>query len=86
MKLEIKNISGEQVPTVIADCTQCGGAISVRERDFLFSRPLHCNACNHVRTLSYREYVLACNSLAPQLLEYSISRMAKRRGIRSHRL
>ena len=77
MKLEMQSIAGEETPTIIAECLKCGGAISVRERDFLLSRPLHCRSCNHERFLSYREYVVTFDSIAPRLLAHSVSRLDK---------
>ena len=86
MRLEIHTIAGEETPTVIAECLECGSIIAVRERDFLFSRPLHCNLCHHERTLSYREFILICDAIAPQLLAHSVSRLGKnRRSPRSGR-
>lgn len=77
MKLEMQKIAGEETPTIIAECLKCGGAISVRERDFLLSRPLQCRGCNHERFLSYREYVVTFDSIAPRLLAHSVSRIDK---------
>ena len=83
MKLEMKTIAGEEVPTIVVECARCGSGIAVRERDFMMSRPLHCCACHHDRFLSYREYVLTFDSVAPQLLAFSVSRME--RGSAHHR-
>ena len=78
MQLEMQNIAVEEIPTIIVECISCGGSIAVRERDFMLSRPLHCCRCHHDRFLSYREYVVTFDSLAPQLLAHSISRMDRR--------
>jgi hypothetical protein len=77
MKLEMRKIAGEETPTIIAECMECGGAIDVLERDFMISRPLHCSCCNHERFLSYREYVVAFDSIAHKLLAFSVSRIDK---------
>ncbi|MBT0665431.1 hypothetical protein KI809_14075 [Geobacter pelophilus] len=84
MKLEMRNIAGEDTPTIIAECLKCGGAIAVRERDFLMSRPLQCCCCHHERFLSYREYVQTFDSMAPRLLAYSVSRIGKGDNCRHH--
>lgn len=77
MKLEMQKIEGVDTPTIIAECLKCGSAISVRERDFMLSRPLQCNGCNHKRFLSYREYVVTFDSIAPRMLAHSIQRIDK---------
>jgi hypothetical protein len=84
LKLEIKTISGEPVPTIIAECIHCGDPISVIERDFLYSRPLHCSNCNHDHTMSYREYVTTFSSLGPELLAFSRTRLTKTIPFRHH--
>ncbi len=78
VKLEIQTVDGEQVPTIIAECMKCGNSIAVVERDYLLSRPLRCSRCNHERSLSYREYVVTCDSIAPQLLAHSAARLDKK--------
>ncbi|GAM09813.1 hypothetical protein OR1_02095 [Geobacter sp. OR-1] len=83
MKLELRNIAGEDTPTIVAECMKCGGAIAVLERDFMMSRPLHCHRCNHERFLSYREYVVTFDSMAPRLLAYSVLRIGKGTGCSS---
>lgn len=83
MKLEMQKIAGEETPTIIAECLKCGGAISVLERDFMLSKPLHCRRCHHERFLSYREYIVTFDSIAPRLLAHSISRID--RGDSCHR-
>jgi DNA-directed RNA polymerase subunit RPC12/RpoP len=77
MKLEMRKIAGEETPTIIAECMECGEAIDVLERDFMMSRPLHCSRCNHERFLSYREYVVTFDSIAHKLLAFSVSRIDK---------
>lgn len=84
MKLEMHNIEGVDTPTIIVECMKCGGSIAVRERDFMLSRPLHCLGCNHERFISYREYVVTFNSIAPSLLAHSISRFCKKPGPLTH--
>lgn len=79
MKLEFRYISGEQIPTIIVDCVECGNDIEVKERDFRLSRPLHCDSCHNERSLSYREYVITSNAIAPQLLAHTISRFDRNR-------
>lgn len=79
MKLEFKNISGEKIPTIIVECVQCGSGIEVREREFMLSRPIHCSSCHNERNLSYREYVITYDSIAPQLLAHTISRFDSNR-------
>ena len=82
MKLEMKNVAGEEIPTIIAECLKCGGPIAVRECDFMLSRPLQCRCCHHERFLSYREYVTTFDSIAPKLLAYSVSRIDTRGSCR----
>lgn len=83
MKLEMQKIAGEEVPLIIAECRECGGAIAVTERDFKLSRPLQCRSCHNQRFLSYREFVTTVDSIAPQLLAYSVSRIDPGRGCRN---
>lgn len=79
MKLEFKNISGERIPTIIVECVECGNGIEVIEREFMLSRPVHCNSCHKERNLSYREFVVTYDSIAPQLLAHTISRFDSNR-------
>lgn len=82
MKLEMQKVAGEEVPLIVAECLKCGGAIAVKECDFKISRPLQCRCCHHQQFLSYREYVTTVDSIAPQLLAYSVSRIDPGRGCR----
>ena len=74
MRLELRTIGSEQVPSVITECTHCGREISVPERDFLMTRPLGCTNCNHQTNISYREYVTLCNSFGHLLLAHAITK------------
>jgi len=84
MKLQMQKIAGKETPTIIAECLECGGAISVLERDFMLSRPLHCHCCNHERFLSYREYVVTFDTIAHKLLAFSVSKIDNQGSCRHH--
>jgi len=79
MKLEFKNIAGEEVAFIILDCEACGAPLPVPERDLKTSRPLECSACCHVRPLSYREYVTITDRYSAALLGFLVVQFQRNR-------
>lgn len=75
MQLEFRHIAGEEVAIIVLDCTVCGGRIPIPEREMKTSTPVRCSSCNNARHLSYREYVMITDKIAPQLLEHAVIKL-----------
>jgi hypothetical protein len=76
MKIELRKISGEEVPALIFGCERCRHEFELRMDEVKTTNPYLCGGCDTPRFITYREYLDLQEKYAATLLDFTIARIA----------
>lgn len=77
MKIELRDISGEETPVLVFGCDRCAAEYVVPLEEVGTTHPCRCSSCDTPRYLSYREYVDLQERYAATLLDFTVARLSR---------